>query len=259
MYTIMFKNGKGGVSKTTATENIAAALSLFDYRILVIDIDGQADSTNMFLPEDVPVTGTIGDALMNKIDINQIIKSSNFQNIDIAPSDDRLYIQIKDIENNILIPPHARLKQCLNQLKTNYDFILIDCNPAFDVLAVNAFVVSNLVMIPSQCDSKSQNAVENMVDVINQIKSGYNPSLAYRIFIADKERNKISNELVLHLKEKYGECFMSQMIRHQGKPATLASQNRIPFVFSKQAYGITEDYKLLTHELLHYIKEATKK
>ena len=145
---ISIANQKGGVGKTTSSINLAAALAKLGQRVLLIDADPQANSSSGLGVEIRELDSTIYECLVNGVDPHSAIIATNTKNLSLIPS----HIDLVGAEIEMLNMEHREqlLKNILNQVRDEYDYILIDCSPSLGLITVNALTASDSVFIPVQ-------------------------------------------------------------------------------------------------------------
>ncbi len=177
-------NQKGGVGKTTITCNLAASLAVMGHKVLVIDLDSQANSTRYLLGnidqrEDQTIAAFFEATLKLKL-FNQglasYIQSTSFPNLSIIPSDTRLTDLQTKLENRYKI---LKLASSLNDLlkAKSFDFVFIDTSPTLNFYTMSALVAVDSVLVPFDCDVFSAQALEQVIDVVSEVKEDHNPNL----------------------------------------------------------------------------------
>ena len=147
---ISVANQKGGVGKTTTTVNLGASLAFVGKKILLVDSDAQGNATSGMGIRKPDVTHDIYDVLVNEVPIQDAIYPTSRENLDIVPA--TLQLAGAEIELTSMMARESRLKMALNEVKDQYDFILIDCPPSLGHLTINAFTASDSILIPVQCE-----------------------------------------------------------------------------------------------------------
>ena len=178
---ISLVNQKGGVGKTTTSINLAASLGVLGKRILLVDLDPQGNSTTGVGVEKGDLTKSVYEALNGSIKPEEAIKKTKFKNLDLMPSTITLAgIEVEFIDKSKEDPNFirsAQLKRVLNEVKDNYDFILIDCPPSLTILTINALTASDSVLIPVQCEYFALEGIMQLLNTIKQARKGLNPTL----------------------------------------------------------------------------------
>ena len=209
---IAIANQKGGVGKTSTTVNLGAGLVRQGYDVLLVDLDSQANLT-MALgfqnPDDMVFT--ISNMMHKAVKEEQIDPAEGVlttaEGIDLMPSN----VQLSGLELS-LINEYGRevvLKQYIDEVRLNYDFILIDCAPSLSVLTVNALVASDSVLIPTQPQYFSMAGIQMFYETFCKIRKKMNPSLSIEgvlVTMMDKRPN-FTKDLVAQLRESYGDVF----------------------------------------------------
>ncbi len=170
--TIAIVNQKGGTGKTTTTVNLGVALGKLGYKVLVIDFDAQASLTYYF-GLDVPAGYSMSEAIYGDRPFRDILVEK--EGIHIAPST----ISLADTELSLAgySKRTAVLKELLEPLKANYDYVLIDCGPSLSLLTVNALVAADSVIIPLMLEVLALQGLKLIAETINRIRKNFNPSL----------------------------------------------------------------------------------
>ncbi len=168
-------NQKGGVGKTTTNVNLCAALALKGKKVLSIDIDPQGNSTSGFGINKNQLEYTIYDVLIEDYDINKIIFKTEIDNLDIIPAN----IQLAGAEIELTNTKYREktLKEKINLIEKDYDFIIIDCPPSLGLLSLNALTASAAVLIPIQCEYYSLEGVGQLIDTVKLVRKNLNPKL----------------------------------------------------------------------------------
>ena len=173
-------NQKGGVGKTTTNVNLCAALALKGKKVLSIDIDPQGNSTSGFGFDKNNLENTIYDILIDEFDINKVICSTEIDGLDLIPSN----IQLAGAEIELTNTRYREktLKEKLNLIDKNYDFIIIDCPPSLGLLSLNALTASHSVLIPIQCEYYSLEGVGQLIDTVKLVKKTLIQSWTSKVF-----------------------------------------------------------------------------
>lgn len=168
-------NQKGGVGKTTTTVNLAASLAASGKRVLLIDLDPQGNATMGSGINKQGIELTIYHVLLGEASIQQARVTSPQGKYDLIPANrDLAGAEIEMVE---LPEREMRLKAALESIENEYDFVLIDCPPALNMLTLNALCTAQAVMIPMQCEYYALEGLSDLVNTIKRVRSNFNPVL----------------------------------------------------------------------------------
>lgn len=208
MKTLAFLNIKGGVGKTTSSIAFAQILSKeYGKKVLLIDLDKQANSSKAFGCYDENGIGVAELMLSKDIIIDKVIKHSEY-GIDIIPASFNLMKANQEVLLDTIRPQQFRLRQQLESVKGNYDFCIIDCPTEVNMATINGLAVTDEVLIPIKVDAYAFDGLSYVVSAINDIKV-FNPSLKFGgCFLTSYVRSNLNKSGKEVLKETFGlECF----------------------------------------------------
>ena len=172
---IAITNQKGGVGKTTTAINLAASLAANDLRALLIDSDPQGNATTGLGIEKKADRPTVYDALLGDINLETVALPTGFEGLEIVPADKNLVAA--NLELVSLPRREYRLQQRINEVKRKYDYILIDCPPALDLLTLNDLLAADSVLIPIQCEFFALEGISELFRTIDRIRDSFQHSL----------------------------------------------------------------------------------
>ena len=252
---LVILNQKGGVGKSTVSSNLAYGLAVSGKKTLLIDMDPQAHSSVIYCP-DIPRDNTVKELLSNK---SFIIKGVICQavigddekpakNLFIIPSNIHLAITAEHITTKI--HREKLLHNHLKKIEKDFDFIVIDCPPAVNVLTINAIYTSDVILIPTTYGRYSLDGIADLFQSIEDVKES--SDFKYMILRNSRDsRNKLSNEFVEEQLAPFKKTLLKTVIR-KNEAINQAQMNNEPVVvFDPKSYG-AEDFKKLTREIIRY-------
>jgi chromosome partitioning protein len=240
-------NQKGGVGKTTSTINIAAGIAKAGLRVLVIDLDPQANATSGFSVDKSKLTVSIYDVLVAKAPAVTTIVKTSTQGIDIIPATTSLAAAEQELVS--VMSRESVLKQAIEGL--DYDIVLIDCPPSLGLLSINALVAADKVLVPVQAEFYALEGLGLLIQTIQRVQAGLNPQLELLgiVMTMVDGRNALSGQVIDEVKKHFGEYVFDTHIPRNVRLAESPSFGKTIFEHDKWSKG-ARAYKSLTKEVL---------
>ena len=256
MRKISFANQKGGVGKTSAVVNLAAALGQHGKNVLVVDLDGQANATR-WLGRSILTDDQMRTFWLNQkeADLQEYIVGTDYKGVYVLPA----ALGLGDIEPLVrqrVMQANTVLKRHLSDLlEDGFDFVLMDCPPSLGALTINALVAADEVYVPLFSTVQSLDGLFDLKDTIEEIREGLNPNLEIKgVFIAFyKHGTKLTGEVEEWVRDQFGDQFMDTHIRENVRISESYSAGRPVAYYDAECNG-AKDYESLAVEVLRYGK-----
>ncbi len=244
-YIFSLSNHKGGVGKTTSTLNIGAGLRNLENKVLLVDLDPQSN-----------LTQSMGITDYQNSSYTLLTKRSNIEESIIQHSDNLFLIpselNLSGMEIEIGSVPEKEfiLKNSLDSVKKEFDYIIIDCPPALGVLTINALVASDRIFLPIQSEYLAVQGMSKISDVIEKVKERLNPSLDIGgVFLTQFDQRRVLNRSVLEaVKGHFGDKLFNTIIRDNVALAEAPVSGRNIYEYAPKSYG-ADDYRSLCKEI----------
>ncbi|MCQ2776577.1 MAG: ParA family protein [Bacilli bacterium] len=246
---IAITNQKGGVGKSATSINLSASLAHFGKRVLLIDMDPQGNSSRGLGIDISLVETSIFDVLKRDVDVNKAVQQTPMVGMDIIPS--KMILASIDSLVEKSRSPLTLLKRALKQLKTDYDFIIIDCPPSSSFLTENCLVAANSILIPIQCEPFALFATNQILSKIINIQANLNPELEIEGFLLTMYDPKVnlSDEIMEEVKKLFKEnTFATPIPRTVSIPES--NMRGLPVCLFRPTSSATTAFFSLAREIL---------
>jgi chromosome partitioning protein len=250
---IAVTNQKGGVGKTTTTINLAASLAVADQRVLLIDVDPQANLTSgVGLRGASGVGGTIYDALtgdIDSLDPESFILETAVSSLSAVPADRSL--TGAEIELVTLPDREQRLRRFIAQVRDRFDHVFIDCPPSLGLLTLNALVAADAVLIPLHCEYFALEGLADLVATLKRVRSSLNPALDIEgvLLTMHDERTNLGQQVARDVRDFFQEKVFATAIPRNVRLAEAPSHGKPVLLYDVKSRGATA-YVNLAKELL---------
>jgi len=205
LHTIAIINQKGGVGKSTTTVNLAAALGKQGRKVLIVDFDPQGNSTSGIGVDKEGLSQCIYDALLHDVPAENLIHDTVSERVFIIPA--TIQLAGAEIELVSAMARETRLKDLLEPVKDEFDFIFIDCPPSLGLLTINALAAADSVLIPIQCEYYALEGVTKLLESMRMVKGRINKDLdTYGVLMTMYDsRTSLSNQVVEEVQNYFGD------------------------------------------------------
>ncbi len=248
---ISFANQKGGVGKTTSAVNVAASLGIIGFRTLIVDLDPQGNTTSGVGISKKSLQYTTKDVLVGDVKPEDVIIKTNFDNLSVIPCN----VSLAGAEFDLFDFDSAeyRLKNFLEKVNGDYDYIIIDCPPSLGMLTVNAMAASDGVVVPMQCEFYALEGLSQLIMTIKRINKLYNPDLSVCGILVTmyNRRLLLSAQVISELEKHYGDRLFETKISRNVKLSEAPSFGRPVYYHDKRGKS--------TLEYIEVAKELSKR
>ncbi len=247
---IAIANQKGGVGKTTTAINLSSCLAEKGKRVLSVDMDPQGNLTSGLGMEKGSVDKTIYDLIIGEASVDEVIVKNEIDNLEIIPTSIDLSaaeIELIDIEDKEFI-----LKNAIEKVKDNYDFIIIDCPPSLSMLTINAMTTADSVLVPIQCEYYALEGLSQLIHTVQLVKDRLNTKLEIEgvVFTMYDARTNLSLQVVENVKDNLEQNIYKTIIPRNIRLAEAPSYGMPINLYDSKSAG-AESYRNLAEEVIN--------
>lgn len=242
-------NQKGGVGKTTTAINLAASLAVLEFRTLLIDADPQANSTTGVGFDLHNITLSLYDCLVNDVNGKDVILKTEIPNLDLIPS----HIDLVGAEIEMINYPNRErvLKNTLDAVKHDYEFVIVDCSPSLGLITVNAVTAADSVIVPVQCEFFALEGLGKLLNTIKIVQSRLNTALVIEgiLMTMYDGRLRLCNQVVSEVRRHFEDMVFNTIIHRNAKLSEAPSVGKPVILYDAKSKG-SMNYLNLAKEIL---------
>lgn len=255
--TIAIANQKGGVGKTTTAINLAASFAVLEFKTLIVDADPQANATSGLGYDPKEIENSIYECIMDGVEPAQAILKTTTPNLELLPA--HIDLVGAEIEMINLSNRERMMKQVVEKVKSDYDFILIDCSPSLGLITVNALTASDSVIVPVQCEYFALEGLGKLLNTIKIVQSRLNPQLDIEgiLLTMFDSRLRLSKQVVDEVKTHFQQLVFDTIITRNTRLSEAPSHGETIIMHDAASAGAI-NYLNLAREILVKNKLVTK-
>ena len=245
---VSIANQKGGVGKTTTSINLSTILAKRGKKVLMIDADPQGNASSG-VGVDKEVEESVYDILIGDTEMENIVIKTNIKNLYVCPSN--INLAGAEVELVSVMSREYRLKEKLDEIKEEYDYIIIDCPPSLGLITLNAFTASDSVLIPVQCEYYALEGLGQLINTINLVKKHLNKNIDIEgaLLTMYDARTNLSNQVVKEVKKYFNDKVYKNVIPRNVKLSEAPSYGMPISVYDPRSKG-AKSYEKFVKEFL---------
>ena len=247
--TIAIANQKGGVGKTTTSVNLSACLAAEGKKVLLVDVDPQGNATSGYGIDKSKIEQSIYNVLVEGLPIKESIQKTTFENLHILPA--TIELAGAEVELVSAISRETKLKRAIDQIKENYDYVIIDCPPSLGLLTLNSLTAADSVLMPIQCEFYALEGVSQLMNTVKLVQQNLNSALVLEgvLLTMYDSRTKLSVQVAEEVKNHFQERVYQTVIPRNVRLSEAPSYGQPIIEYDPKSKG-AEVYQSLAKEVI---------